>query len=74
MKNNTSEYIKLERSKEIRKWITYVGIPIAGAAFYVSTQHPEIIQKAKGKLLSIKEKFTKNNKPNITLIKNEESK
>lgn len=69
MKKKTSDYIKLERSKEIRKWITYVGIPIVGAASYVYTQHPEIIQKAKDKLQRVKDKITKN-KTNIIVIKN----
>ena len=37
MANKRSEYLKVERSREIRLWISQVGIPVAlGTAYFMN--------------------------------------
>ncbi len=58
-----SAYVRLERSREFRLWVTQVGLPIAVGAIYINS-NPELKNWASNKIESIKTKvkglFNKN--------------
>lgn len=50
-----SPYIRLERSREIRLWLTQVGIPIGAGVLYVNS-NPELKNWASTKIDGLKTK------------------
>lgn len=47
--NEVSDYIKVERSRETRLWISNVILPVVGLGIYVDMLNPELKTKIKAK-------------------------
>ncbi len=47
--NEVSDYIKVERSRETRLWLSNVIIPIVGLGIYVDMVNPDLKKQVKAK-------------------------
>lgn len=58
-----SAYVRLERSREFRLWVTQVGLPVVAGAIYINS-NPELKNWASNKIENVKTKvkglFNKN--------------
>ena len=50
-----SAYVRLERSREFRLWVTQVGVPIVGGILYVQC-NPELKRWVSNTVEDVKEK------------------
>ena len=62
-RNRKSDYIRVQQSREVRLWITTVGVTFFGIVNFLET-HPELKRKLKDKADDVLNRFRKN--PQIT--------
>ena len=55
-RERTSDYIKIQRSREARLWIAQTATIIGGVILYLET-HPEVKDLAKAKVEELKSRF-----------------
>ena len=57
-KRQISEWTRIERSREMRLWVTQVGIPVALAVGYIMSNE-EARNWCESKIVQIKKKFSR---------------